>query len=137
MRLLHEIAVFQTVKSNVIFSLFETVRLSVSISLRNLYNSLNSIKENRIILSVNFQSHVCTRRGPQNRWANTELLVAVAIFLMSGKSEKKKKKKKEKKKKIRRRHLNLTEILFTGTLIHNKNITCAIIVAFAVRLRLF
>ena len=99
MRLLHEIAVFQTVKSNVIFSLFETVRLSVSISLRNLYNSLNSIKENRIILSVNFQSHVCTRRGPQNRWANTELLVAVAIFLMSGKSEKKKKKKKEKKKK--------------------------------------
>ena len=37
MRLLHEIAIFQTVKSKVIFSLFETVRLSVSISLRNLY----------------------------------------------------------------------------------------------------
>ena len=34
MRLLHEIAI-----------LFETVRLSVSISLRNLYNLLNSIKE--------------------------------------------------------------------------------------------
>ena len=32
-------------KSKVIISLFETVRLSVSISLRNLYNSLNSIKE--------------------------------------------------------------------------------------------
>ena len=45
MRLLHEIASFQTVKSKVIISLFETVRLSVSISLRNLYNSLNSIKE--------------------------------------------------------------------------------------------
>ena len=45
MKLLHEIAIFQTVKSKVIISLFETVRLSVSISLRNLYNSLNSIKE--------------------------------------------------------------------------------------------
>ena len=45
MRLHHEIAIFQTVKSKVIISLFETVRLSVSISLRNLYNSLNSIKE--------------------------------------------------------------------------------------------
>ena len=45
MRLLHEIAIFQTVKSEVIISLFETVRLSVSISLRNLYNSLNNIKE--------------------------------------------------------------------------------------------
>ena len=45
MRLLYEIAIFQTVKSRVIISLFETVRLSVSISLRNLYNSLNSIKE--------------------------------------------------------------------------------------------
>ena len=45
MRLRHEIATFQTVKSKVIISLFETVRLSVFISLRNLYNSLNSIKE--------------------------------------------------------------------------------------------
>ena len=36
---------FQTVKFKVIISLFETVRLSVSISLRNLCNSLNSIKE--------------------------------------------------------------------------------------------
>ena len=48
MRLLHEIAIFQTVKSKVIISLFETVRLSVSISLRNNYNSLNSIKEKRL-----------------------------------------------------------------------------------------
>ena len=37
---------FETVKSKVIISLFETVRLSVSISPRNLYNSLKSIKEN-------------------------------------------------------------------------------------------
>ena len=37
---------FETVKSKVIISLFETVRLSVSISPRNLYNPLKSIKEN-------------------------------------------------------------------------------------------
>ena len=49
MRLLHEIANFQTVESKVIISLFETVRLSVSISLRNLYNSLNSIKESDLL----------------------------------------------------------------------------------------
>ena len=36
---------FETVKSKVIISLFETVRLSVSISPRNLYNPLKSIKE--------------------------------------------------------------------------------------------
>ena len=45
MRLLHEIAIFQTVKSKVTISLLETVRLSVSISLRNFYISLNSIKQ--------------------------------------------------------------------------------------------
>ena len=49
MRILHEIAIFKTVKSKVIISLFETVRLSVSISLRNLYKSLNSMKENPIL----------------------------------------------------------------------------------------
>ena len=38
--------IFETVKSKVIISLFETVRLSVSISPRNLYNSLKNIKEN-------------------------------------------------------------------------------------------
>ena len=60
MRHLHEIAIFQTVKSKVIISLFETVRLSVSISLRNLYNSLNSIKEkndiqhNGFIINLDF-----------------------------------------------------------------------------------
>ena len=47
---------FQTVKSKVIISLFETVRLSVSISLRNLYNSLNSIKENAIFV-LSTQKH--------------------------------------------------------------------------------
>ena len=51
MRLLHKITSFQTVKSKMIISLFETVRLSVSISLRNLYNSLKSIKENFIYMN--------------------------------------------------------------------------------------
>ena len=44
-------------KSKVIISLFETVRLSVSISLRNLYNSLNSIKKTR--LSISEATAVC------------------------------------------------------------------------------
>ena len=52
MRLLHGIAIFQTVKSKVIISLFKTVRLSVSISLRNFYNSLNSIKESVVCCNV-------------------------------------------------------------------------------------
>ena len=55
MRLLHEIAIFQTVKSKMIISLSETVRLSVSISLRNLYNSLNSMKEISIFFPPFFQ----------------------------------------------------------------------------------
>ena len=42
---------FETVKSKVIISLFETVRLSVSISPRNLCNSLKSIKERIEILA--------------------------------------------------------------------------------------
>ena len=46
---LNEILFFETVKSKVIISLFETVRLSVSISPRNLYNPLKSIKEREII----------------------------------------------------------------------------------------
>ena len=37
--ILTKILFFETVKSKVIISLFETVRLSVSISPRNLYNS--------------------------------------------------------------------------------------------------
>ena len=41
---------FETVKSKVIISLFETVRLSVSISPRNLYNSLKSIKEISLLI---------------------------------------------------------------------------------------
>ena len=55
MRLPHEIAIFQTVKSKVIISLIETVRLSVSISLRNLYNSLNSIKEMTFPIKILFK----------------------------------------------------------------------------------
>ena len=43
---------FETVKSKEIISPFETVRLSVSISPRNLYNSLKSIKETPVIRSV-------------------------------------------------------------------------------------
>ena len=43
---------FETVKSKVIISMFETVRLSVSISPRNLYNSLKSIKEKSIYLYI-------------------------------------------------------------------------------------
>ena len=39
---------FLTVKDKVIISLFETGKLSVFISPRNLYNSLKSIKENTI-----------------------------------------------------------------------------------------
>ena len=50
MKLFHENPIFETVKSKVIISLFETVRLSVSISPRNLYNSLKSIKE-RVMLT--------------------------------------------------------------------------------------
>ena len=50
---------FQIVKSKVIISLFETVRLSVSILLRNLYNSLNSIKEKTFLnLGYNFKTLV-------------------------------------------------------------------------------
>ena len=45
MRLFHKNPVFETVKSKAIISLLETVRLLGSISLRNLYNPLKSIKE--------------------------------------------------------------------------------------------
>ena len=42
---------YETVKSKVIISLFETVRLSVSILPKNLYNSLKSIKEKYVLNS--------------------------------------------------------------------------------------
>ena len=48
MKLFHENPIFETVKSKVIILLFETVKLSVSISPRYLYNSLKSIKENKM-----------------------------------------------------------------------------------------
>ena len=63
MRLLHEIAIFQTVKSKVIISLFETVKLSVSISLRNLNNSLTSIKEKSVIVCSEKISYFFTSDG--------------------------------------------------------------------------
>ena len=46
---------FETVKSKVIISLFKTVRLSVSISPRNLYNSLKSTKEYTLFTRVGKQ----------------------------------------------------------------------------------
>ena len=46
-----KIIFFETVKSKVIIQLFETARLSVSISPRNLYNSLKSIKEKQSMMS--------------------------------------------------------------------------------------
>ena len=55
MKLFHENTTFETVKSKVIISLFETVRLSVSISPRNLYNSLKSIKENAFAYRFKFR----------------------------------------------------------------------------------
>ena len=48
-RVFHEIPIFQTVISKVIISLSETVRLSISILLRNLYNSSKNIKENNAL----------------------------------------------------------------------------------------
>ena len=51
MKLFHKNPIFETVKWKVIISLFETVRLSVSISPRNLYDSLKSLKE-RVIMIV-------------------------------------------------------------------------------------
>ena len=51
MKLFQENPIFETVKSKVIISLFETVRFSVSISPKNLYNSLKRIKEKSFIIS--------------------------------------------------------------------------------------
>ena len=55
MILFYENPSFETVKLKMISSLFETVRLSVSISPRNLYHSLKSIKEvkdlTRVVIS--------------------------------------------------------------------------------------
>ena len=65
MKLFHENPIFETVKSKVIISLFETVRLSVSISPRNLYNSLKSIKESfLIIIRQSIQRMLNIKRGP-------------------------------------------------------------------------
>ena len=52
MRVFHENPFLETVKSKVIISLCETVRLSVSISPRNLCNPLKSMKENQFFQVV-------------------------------------------------------------------------------------
>ena len=70
MKLFHENPIFETVKSKVIISLFETVRLSVSISLRNLYNSLKSIKEKVLISKIPWKQGLHQR----NEIANSVLL---------------------------------------------------------------
>ena len=57
MKLFHENPIFETVKSKVIISLFETVRLLVSISPRNLYNLLKSIKEKVFPLASAYYKH--------------------------------------------------------------------------------
>ena len=51
MKLFHENPIFWNSEIESDNSLFETVRLSVLISLRNLYNSLKSIKEDILIFS--------------------------------------------------------------------------------------
>ena len=50
-----KILFFETVKSKVIISLFETMRLSVSTSPRNLYNSLKSIQESSVFVDTGFK----------------------------------------------------------------------------------
>ena len=78
MRLLHEITIFQTVKSKVIISLYETVRLSVSISLRNLYNSMNSIKEKTFLVLINkFEYHDTCSLAPQSKAFSSVILALV------------------------------------------------------------
>ena len=94
MKLFHENPIFWTVKSKVIISLFEKVRLSVSISPRNLYNLLKSIKEFVFIVLIllfflyfSYSSAVKTAAADNIYiWRNQE-------------KRKKKKKKKEKQKK--------------------------------------
>ena len=61
MKLFHKNTTFETVKSKVIISLFETVKLSVSISPRNLYNSLKSKKEMISIAGNNDAASKCMR----------------------------------------------------------------------------
>ena len=79
MKLFHENSIFfETVKSKVIMSLFETVRLPVSISPRNLYNSLKSIKE---YLFANTQM----RNTSNLRSIATLLRFRMSKFYISGK----------------------------------------------------
>ena len=61
MKLFHENLIFGNSEIESDISLFETVRLSVSISPRNLYNSLKSIKEITVIFD-----QACRRIHPLN-----------------------------------------------------------------------
>ena len=61
MRLFYEIPICQTVKSKFIISLFETERLSVSISLRNLHFIKKYIKKNTNFVLVSSASTVSYR----------------------------------------------------------------------------
>ena len=74
MKLFQENPIFETVKSKVIISLFEKVRLSVSISPRNLYNSLKSIKEKYICMHL-------LQNSPDNRGMITRYHVTVDLHL--------------------------------------------------------
>ena len=69
-------------KSKVIISLFETVRLSVSISPRNLYNSLKSIKENEIqgLISekITHSQHTTMTLPQYRRHQRTKAFVAIS-----------------------------------------------------------
>ena len=75
MRLFHENHISETVKSKVIISLTETVRLSVSISPKNLYNVLKSINEinsnsRRIVSSLKvYQFNPFALRKAKTLWS--------------------------------------------------------------------
>ena len=65
MRLFYQILFFKTVKSKVIITLLEAVRLSLLISQRLLYNSSKSIKENsvdRVCIVMVIIKHVSVHR---------------------------------------------------------------------------
>ena len=77
-----KILFFETVKSKVIISLFETVRLSVSISPRNLYNSLKSIKENGLTIRC-----MDTRSGEAASNYIIHFLLSLLMTIYSQKNE--------------------------------------------------
>ena len=82
MRLLYDTPFFQTVKSKVIISLFETVRLSVSISPRNLYNSLKRIQEKVFLSFMQRQHYVKTTSHQCNamHWRSRNPVLASCLW---------------------------------------------------------